>query len=78
MWQDSRAADGHRFLQCGSPAQAEGNEADQQADGRTPSGRSQEYTGPELQEIEATVILYRESCREKTKTIMWTSSPHEL
>ena len=66
MWQDSRAVDGHRFLQCGTPAQAEGNEADQQADGRTPSRRSKECTGPELQGVEATGKLYRESCREKT------------
>ena len=48
QWQDSRAADGHRFLRCGTPAQAEGNEADQQADGQTPSGISQESTSPEL------------------------------
>ena len=60
------------------PAQAEGNKADQQANGWTPSGRLQECSGPELQEIEATGKLYRESCKEKTKTIMWTSSPHEL
>ena len=51
---NSRATDGHKFLQCGTPAQAEGNEADQQADGWSPSERSQECTGPELQEIEAT------------------------
>ena len=78
MWQDSRAADGHIFLQCGTPAQAGGNEPDQQTDGQTPSGRTQECTGPEPQGFEATGKVYRESCREKTKTIMWTSSPHEF
>ena len=45
MCQDSRAAGGRRFLQFGTPAQEEGNEADQQADERTLPGRSQECTG---------------------------------
>ena len=59
MWQDSRAADGHRFLQCGTPAQAGGNDKDLQANGQTPSRRLQECTGPEMQEIEATENFYR-------------------
>ena len=61
MWQDSRAADGHRFLQCGTAAQEGGNEADQQTDGRTHSGRLQECMGPELQGVEATGKLYRDN-----------------
>ena len=50
MWQDSRAADGHRFLRCGTTAQTGGNGTDQQTDGRGPSGSSQKCSGPELQE----------------------------
>ena len=66
MWQDCRAAD---FYNVGSTHRQISKQMD---------GRSQECTGSELQEIESTGKFYRESCREKTKTIMWTSSPHEL
>ena len=42
------------------PIKAGGNETDQQVDGRTPSGISQECTGPKLQGVEAIGKLYRE------------------